>query len=94
MPDPYAVFRASPNKQKTLLALWPDLHASLAGTDKPAAPRSYTCVLDPCATMAGGDRPAGVARLTRWGSPACAMHIGRHADRSGGWPLDLKDHRP
>jgi hypothetical protein len=91
MADPFAVFRASPNKQKTLLALWPELHEALAGPAVPEAERVYPCVLGDCA----GRKPPvrAVARLSRWGHAACAAHVARSADRSGGWPLDPKESR-
>jgi hypothetical protein len=85
MADPYQVFRASPGKHRTLLALWPDLHAALMGVTEPEAERVFPCVIGECAGRKPPTRAA--ARLTRWGNPACAGHVIKHADRPGGWPL-------
>lgn len=98
MPDPLDVFRAKPNKHSILKTLWPELYAALAGEAGPGdAPRPapvIPCVVGACSTRPSGHRPAAIARLGRWGPPACREHIDRHAERPGGWPLDLKEHRP
>lgn len=91
MSDPFRIFAASPGKQATLKALWPELHACLAGTDKPAVAPVRTCVMGDCPS-ANPPRRA-VARIDRWGHTACAEHVAQFSDRPGGWPMDLKEHK-
>lgn len=91
MSDPFAIFRNTPNRHGTLKALWPELYNCLAGTDKPEVPRERTCVIGDCPKRV--PQPIAVARIDRWGHTACAMHIELCADRPGGWPLDIREHR-
>lgn len=96
MPSPEQVFRDMPNKHKTLLALWPELHAAFVGDGKPEAereaPKVY-CALGDCSKQPRDVRPQAVARTFQFGHPACAMHLNLYADRPGGWPLDRKANR-
>lgn len=89
--DPFAIFRAGEGKHSTLKILWPELYACLAGSDKPEVVRPVHCVLVPC--VDAKPRPLAVARLFRFGHPACAMHVSRSADRPGGWPLSREECR-
>jgi len=92
MPDPFVVFRGNPSRQNTLKALWPELYEALVGPAVPEAEKVVNCVIMPC-TQAD-PRPRAVARLDRWGHPACAQHVLQYADRPGGWPLDpQREHR-
>jgi hypothetical protein len=93
MSDPFRIFAAAPRKQDTLKALWPELHACLAGADKPAVEPVRHCVIGECSSVEIGRRRRAVARIDRWGHTACAEHIAQHSDRPGGWPLDLKEHK-
>ncbi len=93
MPDPYAVFRASPGRHDTLKALWPDLYAVLAGPPKVQAERIIPCCVAPCAQLPLRERPRAVARVHRWGPAACAAHVKKLADQPGGWPLEAKGNR-
>lgn len=91
MSDPLRIFAAAPGKQKTLLALWPELHACLAGTDKPAVEVVRYCALAACKGNVPPRR--AVARIDRYGHPACAEHVAQYSSRPGGWPMDLKEHK-
>jgi hypothetical protein len=97
MPDPYSLFKASPGKHRVLAALWPELHDLLAGKvaeqEAEYVPPPVPCCIHPCSSRPSGKRPPSVARLHRWGPEACRHHIDTLADRPGGWPLDLSEHR-
>jgi hypothetical protein len=94
--DPYRVFRGAPGKHRTLKALWPELYDCLAGTaekeaDAPA--RKFSCCIGSCSGLPVGKRPQAVARLSRYGPPACVNCLKLLADKPGGWPLELERNR-
>ena len=86
--DPFQIFKNAPGKHRTLKALWPELYDALAGPAVPEAERVYACVIGTCSKLKPPRR--AVARLSRWGHPACAVHVKAHAERPGGWPLNTK----
>lgn len=102
MADAYEVFRASPGKHNTLKVLWPALYTALAGEAGSAGtgdkkPERYydrmVCPIGDCGWPGPNQnlprRPV-VARLEKNGMPACAEHVALHADRPGGWPLEIE----
>jgi hypothetical protein len=92
MADAERVFAsATDSKRNAIKMIWPELYDALAGVETGRTSRFVTCVIGECPRKPAGERPVAVARLTRHGHPACADHITRLADRSGGWPLPYKD---